>query len=104
MEAPRRALIVAAVVLIAAALAACGSRRHSSTAAPILLFDGTGTSPNDVAAVAAILDQSHLDYSTVNSARLNEMDESEIRAHRLLIVPGGNFVDIGNGLTADTTA
>ncbi len=32
------------------------------------------------------------------------MSEGKMRAHRLLIVPGGNFVDIGNGLTANTTA
>jgi glutamine amidotransferase-like uncharacterized protein len=32
------------------------------------------------------------------------MGESEIRGYRLLVVPGGNFIDIGNSLTASTTA
>ena len=32
------------------------------------------------------------------------MGESQIRGYRLLIVPGGNFIDIGNGLTSSTTA
>jgi glutamine amidotransferase-like uncharacterized protein len=75
-----------------------------SGVAPILLFNGTGTSPNDVAAVETILDVNHLTYATVNSSQLDAMDEPAIRAHRLLIVPGGNFVEIGNGLTPATTA
>ena len=32
------------------------------------------------------------------------MTESQISRHRLLIVPGGNFVAMGNSLTAGTTA
>jgi len=51
-----------------------------------------------------MLNQNNLNYSTVNSSRLNAMDELQIRGHRLLIVPGGNFVDIGNSLTSNTTA
>src|SRR5262249_36893317 len=70
----------------------------------ILLFNGTGTSPNDVAAVEAILKGNLLDHTTVNSSELNAMGESQIRAYRLLIVPGGNFVDIGHSLTPGTTA
>jgi glutamine amidotransferase-like uncharacterized protein len=31
------------------------------------------------------------------------MSESELRAYRLLLVPGGNFVEIGNGLTSSAT-
>jgi glutamine amidotransferase-like uncharacterized protein len=70
----------------------------------ILLFNGTGTSPNDVQAVEAILETNHLSYSTVTSSRLNAMAESEMRGFRLLIVPGGNFVEIGKGLTPNTAA
>lgn len=69
---------------------------------PILLFNGTGTSPNDVAAVAAILNNNHLNYSTASSSQLNRMSESQIRGFRLLIVPGGNFIDMGKSLTAGT--
>ena len=57
-----------------------------------------------MAALETILDNSHLNYSTVNSFQLNRMAESQLGAHRLLIVPGGNFVDMGNSLTAGTTA
>jgi len=31
------------------------------------------------------------------------MSESELSAYRLLLVPGGNFVEIGNGLTSSAT-
>jgi glutamine amidotransferase-like uncharacterized protein len=70
----------------------------------ILLFNGSGTSPNDVAALERILNENHFSYTTANSRQLNEMSESEIRAYRLLIVPGGNFEQIGNGLASSTTA
>jgi glutamine amidotransferase-like uncharacterized protein len=100
-----RALVVASLVLISSNVAACGSRgRSNGRLAPVLLFNGTGTSPNDVAAVVAILKSNDLDYSTATSSQLNEMDESRIRAYRLLIVPGGNFIDIGTSLTSSTTA
>jgi glutamine amidotransferase-like uncharacterized protein len=70
----------------------------------VLLFNGRGTSPNDVAALESILRQRHLIYSTANSDRLRAMSEAELKAYRLLIVPGGNFEEIGRGLTADTTS
>ena len=72
--------------------------------APILLFNGTGTSPGDVAALDKILGGEHLKYATVNSRQLNGMSESQIQEYRLLIVPGGNFEHIGNSLTSSTTA
>ena len=65
----------------------------------ILLFNGTGTSPNDVAAFETILKGTHVNYSKVNSSQLNAMSESQMREYGLLIVPGGNFIDIGNRLT-----
>jgi glutamine amidotransferase-like uncharacterized protein len=70
--------------------------------APILLFNGTGTSRNDVAAIETILSSSHLSYSTANSFQLNRMAEAQISGYRLLIVPGGNFVAMGASLTAGT--
>jgi glutamine amidotransferase-like uncharacterized protein len=68
------------------------------------LFTGRGTSPNDVAALERILSEHHFSYSTAKSPRLNGMSESELRAYRLLMVPGGNFEEIGNGLTSSATA
>jgi len=99
-----QALIVAALVAIPTAFTACGVRGDEGGASPILLFKGKGTSRNDVAAVETILNANHLSYSTVNSSRLNAMGESQIRGYRLLIVPGGNFIDIGKGLTSSTTS
>lgn len=120
MNTPCRGLILASLVLISTAFIGCekGSMLAKSAnaaaatpsrpltsgdTAPILLFNGTGTSPNDVAAVEAILSSNHLNYSTVNSSQLNEMGEAQIRGYRLLIVPGGNFIDMGNSVTASTT-
>ena len=120
MNTPCRGLILAFLVLISTAFIGCkkgtmlakGANASTATSreraswdtAPILLFNGTGTSPNDVAAVETILSSNGLNYSTVNSSQLNEMGESQMRGYRLLIVPGGNFVDMGNSLTASTTA
>jgi glutamine amidotransferase-like uncharacterized protein len=72
--------------------------------APILLFNGTGASPNDVVAIETILHDQHLPYAKVDSAQLNEMSEAQMGVHRLLIIPGGNFVDMGNGLSKATSA
>jgi hypothetical protein len=73
-------------------------------ATPILLFNGSGTSPNDVKAVEIILKDNHLDYSTVSSRELNGMSQSQLMAYRLVIVPGGNYITMGNNLTTNTTA
>jgi hypothetical protein len=70
----------------------------------ILLFVGWGTSPGDVAALKQILNRNHFDFVAVNSNQFNKMTDSQFAAYRLLIIPGGNFADIGNGLTAATTA
>jgi Biotin-protein ligase, N terminal len=107
MPALSRILSVASLVLISAVGAACGPRGHEARIpanTAILLFNGTGTSPNDVAAFERVLSENQLDYSTASSSRLDGLSESQIREYRLLIVPGGNFIEIGNGLTPTTTA
>ena len=71
---------------------------------PILLFNGTGTSPGDVEALEEILRGDHLRYSLIDSRQLNRMSESQLREFRLLMVPGGNFERIGNNLTSSATA
>ena len=97
-------------VLISTALTACrasgdeGRMPAHANIAPVLLFSGTGTSPGDIAAIEEILSSERLNYSTVNSSRLNGMSESQIREYHLLVVPGGNFERIGNSLTSSTTA
>ena len=89
--------------LIPLATTACAPTA-STAVPPILLYSGPGTSVNDVAAVEAILRDKHLEYSTVNSRQLNVMSESQLLAYRLMIVPGGNFIDMGNSLERSTTA
>ena len=76
-----------------------------SRAAPeILLFDGSGTSPGDVAALEGVLRDHGLAYAKAGSRRLNDMNRAELDSFRLLIVPGGNFEQMGNGLTAAAAA
>lgn len=101
----KRALLRVTIIVISLALlaTACGARSNKGSA-PILLFTGTGTSRGDVAALETILDANHLSYATVSSAELNAMAEDGIRRYRLLIVPGGNFVEMGDSLTPGTTA
>jgi hypothetical protein len=82
-------------------LAACGT--SDPTVPAILLFNGRGTSPNDVAALASLLREQGLSYSTADSERLNGMHESRLKQYRLVIVPGGNFQEIGKGLATSTT-
>ncbi|HEX4683906.1 MAG TPA: BPL-N domain-containing protein, partial [Gemmatimonadaceae bacterium] len=89
---------------VVACLLAAACREHAPRPASVLLFNGSGASGGDVAAVAAILRDEHLDYSTANSRQLGAMSDGQIRAYRLLIVPGGNFVEFGTGLTPATVA
>lgn len=103
----RRVLIGAELVLVATLFNACRDHDGKSSMSAdggtqILLLNGTGTSPNDVAAVETVLHNNHLNYSTVNSSQLDAMGKPQIRKCRLLIVPGGNFIDIGNSLTTVT--
>jgi glutamine amidotransferase-like uncharacterized protein len=84
--------------------AACIVFCRSNNQADILLFNGPGTSRGDVAALEAILHRHQFNYVTVDSWWLNTISESQLRAHRLLIVPGGNFVRMGNGLEPATAA
>jgi hypothetical protein len=102
-------LLIASISLIAVALPGCQKANESAvplptnTISPILLFNGTGTSPSDVAEVERILNERHLNYSTASSPQLNDMSESRLRSYRLLIIPGGNYIAIGRGLLPSTT-
>jgi glutamine amidotransferase-like uncharacterized protein len=63
------------------------------------LFYGTGVSVNDVIATKNILDSSHLNYATVTSSELNAMNQAHLIKYRLLIIPGGDFIKMGNSLS-----
>lgn len=95
---------MALVLLLALVLMGCHHSSAPGVAPPILLFNGTGASPNDVKAVEAILKKHRLEYSTANSQQLNAMSEAELRAYRLIIIPGGNYITIGQSLSTNTTA
>ena len=96
----RRGLFVSCFAFLT--LTGC-ARPESSATASILLLTGTGTSPNDVAAIAKILKGRDFDYATANSEQLNGMTESQLMAYRLIIVPGGNYITMGNSLTPEST-
>ncbi|MFY9978647.1 MAG: BPL-N domain-containing protein [Candidatus Sulfotelmatobacter sp.] len=76
----------------------------AQTSSPsVLLFVGTGTSSTDVTAVETILSTNKLAYATATSAQLDDMSQSELMAYKLLIVPGGDSITIGDGLTSTAT-
>lgn len=85
-------------------LLACGLASCAPATAPILLFTGAGTSPGDVEALRGIMASEHLTYATASSWQLNRLTDSQLRTYRLLIIPGGDFIRIGNSLTPDAVA
>lgn len=105
----RRILLLPAL-LSAIAVTVCGCRNDSAAPpnsggnVPILLFSGRGTSPGDVAAMQTVLKNAHLTFSAVNSSQLDQISEAQLREYRLLIIPGGNFIKIGEGVSSNTMA
>lgn len=95
----RRTFLAGVAMSLAASCA-----RIETTQSRILLFTGTGTSRGDVAALETILRRGGLGYATASSAQLNAMPASRLHEYRLIIVPGGNFIDIGSHLTSNATA
>ena len=83
-----------------ACIASCSPNNQAS----VLLFNGAGTSRSDVAALEKVLRSRHFAYTLADSSQLNAMSESQLRAHRLLVVPGGNFIEMGKGLAPATAA
>jgi glutamine amidotransferase-like uncharacterized protein len=56
-----------------------------------------------VEAIKNILSSNHMSFILVNSAQLNDLDTSQLRKYKLIIIPGGNFIAIGKNLTNKTT-
>jgi hypothetical protein len=76
----------------------------ATSTTPILLFNGTGTTSSDVVAVETILSSLKLGYKTANTTQIEAMSQTQLEAYKLLIVPGGNSITIGDKLsTAATT-
>jgi len=108
-------LLLAGFLMGTILLSGCGSGTPATAAAaqplppavpsaePVLLFNGTGTS-SDVAAVEAVLGSLGIGYTTADSSQLNAMTEAQLGGYKLIIVPGGNSIDIGESLSASTAA
>ena len=77
---------------------------QSIASSGILLFNGTGTSSDVQALEYVITNNLHLDYDTVNSAGLDGMSVAQLAAYKLLIIPGGDSITIGNNLSTTTMA
>jgi biotin protein ligase-like protein len=105
-----------ALAMTLLALSGCGSPHSQQLAAPpspvippaiaaepVLLFNGTGTSA-DVSAVEAVLDTLGVRYTTADSTQLDAMSEQQLAGYKLLIIPGGNSIDIGESLSQQTTS
>jgi len=112
LTAPSTLAIVLLFALIL--ITGCGTGSHRAaappslpppvpSAEPVLLFNGTGTSSTDVSAVEAVLQTLNVGYITADSPQLNAMSEPQLAGFKLIIIPGGNFIDIGKSLTAETT-
>jgi glutamine amidotransferase-like uncharacterized protein len=93
------------LIMAAGWLVACSppAGRDADASADILLFTGEGTSAGDVDAWKQVLQANRLHHSTADSAQLDRMSVAEMRAYRLIIMPGGNFERMGNGLEARTS-
>jgi hypothetical protein len=76
---------------------------EAAASTPVLIFNGTGTSSTDVTAIINVVKTVGLGYKTANSSQLNSMTQSQLAAYRLLIVPGGDSVKIGNNLSSKAT-
>ena len=100
----RRALLIAPLVFPATAAVTCVGQSTSADSPAVLLFNGSGTSPNDAAALESILREHRIRYATADSRQLGGMSGPQLRAYRLLIVPGGNFEQMGTGLSTTATA
>ena len=88
--------------LLLLALIGC-AKTATTSPSPILLFNGTGTSPNDVAAIEKVLRDRGLAYETANSEQLNELSEPALMRYRLIVFPGGNYLTMGDHLHVETT-
>jgi glutamine amidotransferase-like uncharacterized protein len=73
-------------------------------AEPVLLFSGTGTTSSDVSAVEVVLGGLGVGYTKADSTQLNAMSEPQLAGYKLLIVPGGNSITIGQNLSAGTAS
>jgi hypothetical protein len=112
-----RLIVFIAVVLAEATLGGCGSPNGQTAsvppiplppaipaAVPVLLFNGTGVSAPDVSAIQAVLGNLKISYETADSNQLNAMSKQQLGGYKLIIIPGGNSITIGQGLSSDAAS
>jgi glutamine amidotransferase-like uncharacterized protein len=97
-----RAVCASLLLVLAGCQQSTNAPRDSGSTPGILLFNGTGISRNGVAALEALLAEHGLPYDTIDSPHLDALPDSRLRGYRLLIVPGGNFEVLGQGLKRET--
>src|SRR6187397_1767655 len=101
---PIRAACAALLFVLAGCQQSTSVPRDSKSPPDILLFNGNGISRNGVAALQALLEASGFRYDTIDSPHLDALPDTRLREYRLLIVPGGNFEVLGQGLKRETVA
>jgi hypothetical protein len=103
---------VASSLVITIVLTGCGSRGGQAmvlapaipAAEPVLLYNGVGTSSSDVAAIEGVLNTLKVGYLTADAGQLDAMSEAQLGGYKLLIVPGGDSIAIGENLSAGASA
>lgn len=76
---------------------------EATSSTPILLYAGGGTIANDVTAVEALLTSMKLGYAAVSTSQIEAMSQTQLEGYKLLIVPGGNSITIGDDLSKTAT-
>jgi glutamine amidotransferase-like uncharacterized protein len=70
----------------------------------VLVYNGTGASSTDVLALEGVLGTLGFGYTTADSSALNAMSEQQLGGYKLVIVPGGDSIAIGQSLSGNTAA
>jgi glutamine amidotransferase-like uncharacterized protein len=92
----RQLLVLAPLVLVA-----CGGAQGPHPL--VMLYEGAGSSPNDVKVWKAILDSKGISYAGLDASALNGMTRRDFMGYDLLLIPGGNFEAMGKALSPVAT-
>jgi glutamine amidotransferase-like uncharacterized protein len=90
--------LLAAFVLVSAA---CGPAPGPHPL--VLLYEGKGASANDVKEWKVLLDAKGVSYSARGTAEFNAMTMRDFMGFKMVMIPGGNFEEMGKALTPATT-
>jgi glutamine amidotransferase-like uncharacterized protein len=111
-----RTSLVLAIALIVTPLIFTGCGSHSSpamsaslppaipAAKPVLLYNGAGTTSTDVAALESVLGTIGVGYETADSTQLSAKSQPQLGGYKLIIVPGGDSITIGQSLSGQTVS